>query len=187
MLFECYSFLFSNQRYSKKILIRIILFSIPFILFILWRIFLNHKYNTVNIFVGSQNFTFPFYGIYQGLLDNLPLNGFFDITALIMIILYLIWIIALICYSSRYIYKMMKSNNCNLVILALSWLFLLTVSTLFSEKIFVDFYGFVRIFCCFNLISFLILIIHHHRLRKVFLLYTFALYMTTVVRLWLYA
>ncbi len=187
MLFECYSFLFSNQNYSKKKLIRIILFSIPFILFIFWRVFLNHQYNIENIFIGSLNFTFPFYGIYQGLLDNLPLHGFFDLSALIMIILHLIWSNVLICYSLKYIYKMIKSNNCTLVILALSWLFWFIVSILFSENIFVDFYGFVRIFCSFNLISFLILIIYHHRLRRVFIFYTIALYMTTVVRLWLYA
>lgn len=171
-IFEC------KFHYKK-----IVLFIIPFLGFLLWKIFLLKHIENANMNQGYNHLGFPFKGIIDGFLFNLNFTDTKHSVEFLFWILLLIWNIFLIYFSLKAILKIKFNTNNSFAVFSLIYIFWLILACCFTQTIYVDDWGFVRVFSLWNLVGFLLIIKTQIKLTKSFLLFSIFLLSITFVRL----
>jgi hypothetical protein len=156
----------------------------PFLLSLLWKLYLMRFHGSSQLIEGGNNLGFPLYGIYQGLkFGILSINNLRSAVEMTVWLLNFCWILWLSVLAYRSIVK----DRTELFDRALTWSWYtgLLFALLFSYSIYLDDWSFARVLSGYNFISFLLIIRAKRKLPKSFLLYTFAVFSLMVGRLWL--
>lgn len=129
-------------------------------------LFAGYKYLLANLYGGYpsggglENFTWPFLGLWQGLLTNLgDIQSIKDVLEAAYWVAYIGWIgllTALVLRSSFFRKKPTDLSNWQRTLL-LSWFGWLLISLFFSYKIYEDDWSFMRLFSGFQALSLLLI------------------------------
>ncbi|MEQ8323717.1 MAG: hypothetical protein RIC15_07650 [Vicingaceae bacterium] len=161
----------------------LIMLSFPLITLAIWKACLYFLYASPQVVEGSNNLTWPVLGIYQGFMQNY--QAAFDLTGIaefMIWIMHFTWNAWLVALCATLIIKRVQGIPTYLI---WAWISGLFFALCFSASIYNDDWSFARVLTGFNLLSFLILAYGKRMPSKYFVLYTFALTATTVLRLWL--
>jgi len=175
--------IFRVDKLKTTAIFNYLLLFIPYGLVFLWKIFLFKFHGSETLVEGGGNLTFPFLGIYHSLvLVTKNVSSLIDWVELGIWIFHFTWNIwlALICYKLLFV----KSEKIPLYLIWM-WVSGFFFALLFSNSIYSDDWSFARVLTGFNFISFLVIFYSGERPSKLFLLYTFALTVTTLGRLWI--
>jgi hypothetical protein len=163
--------------------LHLLYFILPFFVFSFWKwiIFINMP--EIDFSDGYQKIGLPFVGIIDGFIYNFNFSDIKHIAEFLFWTSYLIWNIYLAVIVLKIIpYKsiLQLSNENILHIIYLIWFLFATCITL---TIYIDDWGFVRIFSLWNMIGFLILIISKKRIPVFFSTFSVFLLTLTIIRL----
>lgn len=168
---------------SVKNLLNLALLSLPFLAIILWKYYLHTSIQSDHLVDGSQNLSWPLNGIYLGLMTSLNFSNIIDSLESVFWILYLSWNIwfAFIVIKDIKFKSLLHLNL--LSILQLVFLFWTIFSLVLGHAIYIDDWGFVRVFTLFNMLGFLIIMLLNKGLNRYFLNFSTILLLLTIIRL----
>jgi hypothetical protein len=175
--------LIKNNKFTLGILLKIASLAIPFIAIVLWKYYLHSAIGTEELVDGSQNLSMPFYGIYLGILSSINFSDFTHSIETVFWFLFFIWnLVFAVTVIKRIEWKSLF--NMNLVsMLGLVYLFWTIFSLILGHAIYIDDWGFVRIFALWNMLGFLIIMLINKPLKRIFLGYSTVILALTIVRL----
>lgn len=163
--------------------LHLLYFILPFFVFSFWKwiIFINMP--EIDFSDGYQKIGLPFVGIIDGFIYNFNFSDIKHIAEFLFWTSYLIWNIYLAVIVLKIIpyQSILQLSNENILhIIYLIWFLFATCITL---TIYIDDWGFVRIFSLWNMIGFLILIISKKRIPVFFSTFSVFLLTLTIIRL----
>jgi hypothetical protein len=175
--------LLKNNKFDFKLIAKGLLLATPFLLILLWKFYLKTTINSDRLVDGSHNLSYPIYGIIYGAKHNFNLSDFKSIFETIFWYLFLIWNIWFVFIVIKSIeFKELKTLTVN-SILSIVFLFWTLFSLILGPAIYVDDWGFVRIFTLWNLLGFTILMLNKKSINKLFMLFSIGLLFLLLVRL----
>lgn len=157
--------------------------AIPFIGIVLWKYYLHVTIQSENLVDGSQNLSFPFHGIYLGIINSINFSDTKHTLETAFWFLYFIWNVWFITTVIQ------RINFRSLIqldipsILSIVYLVWSIFALFLGFAIYTDDWGFVRIFALWNMLGFLIVMLTNQPLKKSFLGFSILLLVLTVVRL----
>jgi len=172
-----------SKLFSAKNFMNLALLSLPFLAIILWKYYLHTSIQSDHLVDGSQNLSWPLNGIYLGLMTSLNFSNIIDSLESVFWILYLSWNIwfAFIVIKDIKFKSLLHLNL--LSILQLVFLFWTIFSLVLGHAIYIDDWGFVRVFTLFNMLGFLIIMLLNKGLNRYFLNFSTILLLLTIIRL----
>jgi len=177
-------FLKSIELYKKEKTIKLFALSIiPFVLFALWKYAIQINMTENEMGTGYSKIGLPFMGIWDGFMYNLDFSDNKHILQFLFWIAYLCWNIYLVVIISKIIDFKNIFNINNNSILAISYLIWLTFALCLTITIYIDDWGFLRIFSLWNMIGFIILILHNKTTSSYFNSLSLLLVLLTIIRL----
>jgi hypothetical protein len=153
----------------------------PFIVWAAWKGFLSA--NLTDSVAGYFSVGVPFKGLIQGFRMNFDLTSNKNIFQFAFWVGYLVWNIFLVgLVFSKISFKNMLGGG-TAALLKPAFLAWLLFAICFSDVIYGDDWGFVRIFSLWNMIGLLLLITHKQKTGRLFNAYSVAIVALTLVRL----
>ncbi len=164
-------------------LINILFYLIPITIMLSWKIIIQFNVLNSEITDGYNHLGFPFYGIIRGFILNFNFSSTKHILEFLFWILYLIWHIGFAFVIVRLLIKNCTLNEIVQNPLAIVYFVWLTFAILFTEIIYVDDWGFMRILSLWNFVGFIILVQKKYKLNKSHVIFSVFLVFLTLVRL----
>ena len=177
------SIIHAEKRFNY---LKILLYALPFLIFISWRIYLMQVFNVIDYFPGGGNFTIPLKGIYESIKQLFPLSSIEDYLNVFVFIFHFGFIVLICAMIVRNVKKNLKRKNTCMLIYFSLFLWIIA-SSMFSFKIYGDFYSLVRVFSSFVLLSYFVMFLNRYKFNRVFVGYVLLLYATTAIRLIFFA
>jgi hypothetical protein len=163
-----------------------LIMGLPYVLFLAWKLYLNSYYAETDLVQGTHDFSLPFQGLVSGFALYFEQSSLMNTAAFLIAALqfaWLIWLIVLVFpHFKKAISQRFREHYAELV-----WALWLILSIFFSRSIFMDDWGFVRIFTAFTGISFFILYTNGQKPGRWFIVFSIVLYAIMTARLWLRA
>ena len=158
--------------------------ALPFLVFAVWKLIIfNHMPSLAESTAGYKSIGAPFKGIMQGFQENFNLSGNKNILQFLFWIAYFSWTIFLVFIVLRNISFKTLSKLGNLDILKIIYLVWLIFAVCFSNTIYCDDWGFVRIFSLWSMVGFLIIIAGKKQTGWLFNSFSVLLTLLTIIRL----
>ena len=175
--------LIKNQGINIKSILKVILFTLPFISIVLWKYYIAITINPDKLVDGSQNLSLPILGIIEGAKANFNFNDTKSIFETIFWFSYFIWNVwFLIIVLKKIHFKTILSLSTE-SILHLAYVLWAFFTLILGPAIYIDDWGFVRIFTLWNFLGFIILIQSKKTINKYFIIYSAVLLAATLFRL----
>ena len=175
-------FLLMDYQQNKKINFKWLWLTLPAITFIGWKLFIKSYMGIDSGVDGSQNLSFPLWGVIVGAASSLRFNTLKQIAESGIWIMYFIWYVVLIILVIKNSPKL-KLNQLNYKqIVFITFILWVGFSTVLGPAIYVDDWGFVRIFSIMNLLGVLTLSFNQSNLPKYFISYSTILMFGTLIR-----
>lgn len=168
---------------NKDKLINIIFYIIPIAIMLSWKTIVQINVPNSDFTGGYHHLGFPFYGIINGFILNCNFSSTKHILEFLFWILYLIWHISFTVIIVKLLVKNCTLNEIVQNPLAVIYFVWLIFAILFTEIIYVDDWGFMRIFSLWNFVGFIILVQQKYKLNKRFVLFSVFSVFLTLVRL----
>lgn len=168
---------------NKGKISNILFYIIPIAIILIWKMIIQLNVSNSEITGGYNHLGFPFYGIIKGFILNFNFSSTKHILEFLFWILYLIWHIS---FTAVIVKLLVKNNSLNEILqnpLAVIYFIWLIFAILFTEIIYIDDWGFMRIFSLWNFVGFVILVQQKYKLNKSILLFSVFLVFLTLVRL----
>ncbi len=161
----------------------IFILSIPFIVFISWKLFLAEHFKHDPAPPSLRNFTWPIKGMIDGFMININFSSGFHAMQSVFWLMYFIWQ----TWFSLLVFKASLSKRITLrqpyvypVAVYFVWL---VFSLFFSAAIYGDDWSFVRVLALMNLSGFLVIMAFRQNVNRNFLIFSAGLVMLTIVRM----
>jgi hypothetical protein len=175
--------LIKDEGFNFRIIMKNILLFIPFILVVLWKYYLHTTIQSENLIDGSQNLSFPLNGIYYGAQQNFNFIDFKSIMETVFWFAFLLWncwfiylVIKVIDFKELFNFQITS-------MLALVYLLWGTFSLFLGPAIYVDDWGYVRIFTLWNLLGMSIIMIKNYTPNKWFFYFSSIILCFLLIRL----
>lgn len=175
--------LIKDEGLNISVIFKGVLLLIPFLLVVLWKYYLHITIQSENLVDGSQNLSFPLNGIYHGALQNFNFTDLKSILETVFWFSFLLW-------NCWFVYLVIKTidfiklfNFEVLSMLSIVYLIWGIFSLFLGPAIFVDDWGFVRIFTLWNLLGMSIVMIKNIMPSKWFTIYSSIILLFLLVRL----
>ncbi|MCO6500415.1 MAG: hypothetical protein J5I47_08580 [Vicingus serpentipes] len=172
-----------STKLNTFVVIRLITLTFPFIAVLLWKYYLHQNIGSEKLVDGSQNISFPFHGIFHGILSSINFSTPKNILETFFWFLFLIWN----CWFNVIVIKRISWSNLftlNIIsILSIIYLIWTIFSIFLGHAIYIDDWGFVRIFTLWNMLGFIIIALTNQTLKKYFLSFSIILLALTLFRL----
>jgi len=177
-------FLKSIEIYKKEKSFKLIMLSaLPFMLFALWKYIIQVNMIDNEMGTGYSKVGLPFVGIWDGLMYNFDLSDTKHILQFLFWSAYLIWNIYLVII----IFKIIEFKNTltlsNTSILSIAYIIWFAFALCLTITIYIDDWGFLRIFSLWNMIGFMLLIMYNKTTPKLFHLFSILMLSLTLFRL----
>jgi hypothetical protein len=170
-------------KFQPRLILRLLILGLPFIAIILWKYYLQTSINSERLVDGSHNLSLPFVGMYKGAQSSLNFSGFKNTIETLYWFTYFFWNVwFLVVVIKRINFKTLFSLNVQSM-LSLTYLIWAIFSLFLGHAIYVDDWGFVRIFALWNLLGFIIIMLANISLKKSFLAFSIIVLILTLVRL----
>lgn len=161
----------------------VLLLALPFLLLLIWKgiVYLNIP-SLTEASAGHTSIGVPLKGIVDGFRQNLDFSDNKHILQCAFWCLYMAWQMLFVIQVLRKVSftGMMGSESGALKFTYLVWLLF---ALCFSDNIYGDDWGFVRIFSLWNMVGFLLLITSAQKTGKVFNVFSIAIVLLTIARL----
>ncbi|MGQ0828488.1 MAG: hypothetical protein ACT4ON_08850 [Bacteroidota bacterium] len=163
--------------------LRFFYLATPFVVFSIWKLIIYLNMPKLEFADGYQKMGLPFIGIIDGFFYNLNFSNTKHILEFLFWVGYLIWNIFLVVlvYKAMPFKNFLKLSNEN--ILSLAYIIWFMFALCITLTIYVDDWGFVRIFSLWNMIGFLILIVNKKQTGIFFNSFSILLVLLTLTRL----
>ncbi len=175
--------LIKNNKLNGLLIFKLISLSVPFIAMVCWKYYLHISIHSEVLVDGSQNLSLPFVGMYYGAINNFNFSDYKSIFETIFWYLFFVWNVAFVvgviqAINFKQIIKLDVASMLSIV-----YLFWAVFSIILGPAIYIDDWGFVRIFTLWNMMGFFILIINNKVLNKYLLSYSFLILFLLIIRL----
>jgi len=175
--------LLKTEKFNGALILKGILLSVPFVLLILWKYYLHSVIASDRLVDGSHNLSYPFHGMYYGAKHNFNFSDFKSIFETAFWYMFFIWNVWFTISVLKIInYKKIISFNVASM-LSIVYIVWLVFSLFLGPAIYIDDWGFVRVFGLFNMLGFLIFMIHNKSFKLLLLLYSVMILLLLLVRL----
>lgn len=175
--------LIKANKLNGLLILKLISLSIPFVAIVCWKYYLHVSIHSEVLVDGSQNLSLPFVGVYYGAINNFNFSDDKSTFETIFWFLFLVWNIV-------FVISVIKTINFKQIIqldvasmLSIVYLFWAIFSLFLGTAIYVDDWGFVRIFTLWNMIGFIIIMINNRMLKKYLLSYSCLILFLFIIRL----
>ena len=175
--------LIKTNKLNGLLILKLISLSVPFVAMVCWKYYLHVSIHSEVLVDGSQNLSLPFVGVYYGAINNF---NFLDDKSTFETIFwssFLVWNIVFVVSVIKAIKfkQIMKLDVASM--LTIVYLFWAVFSLFLGPAIYIDDWGFVRIFTLWNMIGFFILMINNRMLNKYLLSYSCLILFLLMIRL----
>lgn len=175
--------LLKDEGFNFSIVFKGVLLIVPFLLIALWKYYLHITINSKVLVDGSQNLSLPFVGILYGAKNNFNFSDYKSIFETLFWYLFFVWnIVFAISVIKAINFKQLFSFDV-VSMLSIVYLFWAAFSLFLGPAIYIDDWGFVRIFTLWNMIGFLILTIKNKSISKKFLMFSSLIMILLLIRL----
>lgn len=171
------------NKINGLLISQLVSLSIPFVAIVCWKYYLHISIHSEVLVDGSQNLSLPFVGIYYGAINNFNFTNYKEIFETIFWYLFFVWNVA-------FVVSVIKAINFKQIIkldvasmLSIVYLLWAVFSLILGPAIYVDDWGFVRIFTLWNMIGFFILMINKKAINKLFIVFSLSILFLLLVRL----
>lgn len=172
-----------EEGVNLKLALKGLLLLVPFILIGLWKYYLHLTINSENLVDGSQNLSYPFHGIIYGAEQNFNLSDFKSILETVFWFAFLVW-------NVWFTYQVIKNIEFKKLInfetpsmLSIVYLVWGLFALFLGPAIYVDDWGYVRIFTLWNLLGMVIIMIKNSNPNKWFVYYSLLILFFLLIRL----
>jgi len=173
----------TEGKINSKLIFKGLVLIFPLLLIMLWKYYLHITINSKVLVDGSQNLSWPFVGILYGAKNNFNFNDYKSIFETLFWYLFFVWnIVFAISVIKAINFKQLFSFEV-VSMLSIVYLFWTAFSLILGPAIYVDDWGFVRIFTLWNMLGFLILMINNKSINRIKLLYSISILFLLIVRL----
>jgi hypothetical protein len=156
----------------------------PLLVLAAWKLFLHYEAPVDESMLANYgSYGLPFKGIVDGFRENCNFSGSIKVAQFLFWLAYLVWYVLLAATVLTKISFRRLGALDNVSILKISFLVWLLFAICFSDNIWGDDWGFVRVFSMWGMIGFLLLIAEHKRTSALFNIYSGLLLLATVARL----
>ena len=173
----------TEGKINSKLIFKGLVLIFPLLLIVLWKYYLHITINSKVLVDGSQNLSWPFVGILYGAKNNFNFNDYKSIFETLFWYLFFVWnIVFAISVIKAINFKQLFSFEV-VSMLSIVYLFWTAFSLILGPAIYIDDWGFVRIFTLWNMLGFLILMINNKSINRIKLLYSISILFLLIVRL----
>lgn len=175
--------LLKDEGFNFGVIFKGVLLLVPFLLVVLWKYYLHITIQSESLVDGSQNLSFPLNGIYYGAQQNFNFDDFKSIMETVFWFAFLLWNCWFVYLVVRVIDFKKLFNFETISMLAIVYLIWGVFSLFLGSAIYVDDWGYVRIFTLWNLLGMSIVMIKNNMPNKWFIYYSGILLFFFLVRL----
>lgn len=175
--------LIKEYKFNITTILKGLLLVLPFILIVIWKYYLKITIDSDRLVDGSHNLSLPFEGILYGAKHNFNFDSFKSIFETIFWYIFLVWNIFLAIIVTKSIsFKTIFSFD-DKSILSTVYVVWLMFSLILGPAIYIDDWGFVRIFGLWNMLGFVLLIMNNKNIPFLFILYSLLILGLLMIRL----
>ena len=175
-------FALMDYQQNKKLNPKWIWLTLPILTLVGWKMFIKWYMGIESGVDGSQNLSLPFWGLLVGAVGSLRFNNPAQIAESVIWMMYLLWQVWMIVLVIR------KSPKINLKeleikqVMLVAFLIWVGFSTILGPAIYVDDWGFVRIFSVMNLLGVLLISFNKIKLSTSFVFFSIVMLAGTLFR-----
>lgn len=175
--------LLKENQFNGSLILKGMFLALPFLLLAAWKYYLHQVIDSEQLVDGSQNLSYPFYGMYYGAKNNLNFSTTISILESLFWFVFFSWNVWLVgCVLKIINYKKLVTLDVSSM-LSLVYLGWLIFALFLGPAIYVDDWGYVRVFGLWNMLGFLLIMIKNKPLNPFFLIYSYGILGLLLIRL----